>query len=151
MSSAAIVVLIATVAACLAAWAGWRLDQRRLACATRWRAVPAVLLMLVSAWIAVLVPVTFALRVPGAYGPVQYWYSDPDAMGFIFGARVVAMFAILGGMWVLAPITIIATLVSLWRPSRVSARRRLVLPALALAVFGVAFTLFWMYRFYPTA
>ena len=150
MSSASLVVLIATVAACLAAGAGWWLDQRRLACATRWRAVPATLLMLVSVWVAVLIVATFALKVPGAYGPVQYWYNDPAAMDFIMKPRVWAMFAVLGSLW-LAPAVTILAVVSLWRPSELPARRRLVMPALAMVAFGVAFGLFAVFRFFPTA
>lgn len=150
MNSATLVVLIATVAACLAAWAGWRLDQRRLTCATHWRAVPATLLMLASVWVAVLIVATFALKVPGAYGPVQYWYPDPAAMDFMMGPRVWAMFAVLGCLWGLAPITAIVAIVSLRRPSPVPARRRLVMPGLALAAFGVALWLFAVFRFFPT-
>ena len=151
MTGATLVVLIASVAACLAAWAGWRLDQRRLACATRWRAVPATLLMLVSVWVAALIVATFALKVPGAYGPVQYWYNDPNALDFMMGARTWALFAVLGCLWGLAPITAIVAIVSLWRPSQVPARRRLVMPALALVAFGAAFALFVVFRFFPTA
>lgn len=150
MSSGAAAVLIAAAVAALAASAGWWLDQRRLACATRWRAVPAALLMLVSVWVAMLIVVTFALRVPGAYGPVQYWHSDPKALAFMMGPRTWAMFAVWGSV-LLAPLVAIVSLVSLRWPSRASARRRLVMPALALAAFGVAFTLFAVFRFFPSA
>lgn len=150
MNSALLVVLITTLAACLPAWAGWRLDQRRLACATRWRAVPATLLMLVSLWVAVLIVGSFALKVPGAYGPVQYWYNDPAAMDFIMEPRVWVMFAMLGSLW-LAPVVAIPAIISLWRPSQFPARRRLVMPGLALAAFGVALWLYVTFRFFPTA
>lgn len=150
MSSGAAAVLIAAAVAALAASAGWWFDQRRLACPTRWRAVPATLLMLVSVWVAALIVATFALRVPGAYGPVQYWHSDPKPLAFMMGPRTWAMFAVWGSV-LLAPLVAIVSLVSLRSPSRVPARRRLVMPALALAAFGAAFALFAVFRFFPSA
>lgn len=150
MSSADTAVLIASIAAALAAVAGWWLDQRRLACATRWRALPATLLLLVSVWVTALILATFALKVPGAYGPVQYWHSDAKALAFMSGPRTWAMFAVWGGV-LLAPVVTITMFVSLFRPSEVSRRRRVALPALALMALSAAFALFATYRFYPSA
>jgi hypothetical protein len=150
MNSGDVAVLIASIAAALAAGAGWWLDQRRLACATRWRALPATLLLLVSVWVAALIVATFALKVPGAYGPVQYWHSDPNALAFMSGPRTWAMFAVWGSM-LLAPVVTITMFVSLFRPSGGPRRRRVVLPALALMALSAAFALFATVRFFPSA
>ena len=77
---------------------GWVLDQNALGCKTPIRAVLGLITLAIGSWICLTIVFAFAFKVPGAYGPVQYWVGDPEAHRFISGPRTVALFAIWGGL-----------------------------------------------------
>lgn len=135
------------VAAGLTAGAWW-LDQRILRCGTVWRTVPAAGLLAIGAWVATLIPLAIWLRVPGAYGPVQYW--GDAGVSFIMGARTLALFLMLLGM-LFGAATAVLTLVSLFFRATSSRWLRLILPVLAGGFYAVAYYLFGTYEFFPTA
>ncbi len=145
-----VALLIATVFAFAAGLGTWLLDQRLLRCRTRLRAAVATSLTAVATWTAVLIQSALLLEIPGAYGPVQYWHNDPGAMDFMMTARVLALFLMFPG-WLLAALTPIVAFVSLLSPADGNRWNRLVVPTVALAVFGLAISWLGHYDFLPSA
>jgi hypothetical protein len=142
--------VIATGSAGLACYLAWRLDQRLLGCGTRWRAVVSIILLGIAVWVATLIHSALLLKVPGAYGPVQYWVGSNAAHDFISGPRVWALFSMLGGMWI-AGLTAIAAVVSIFLKSERPRWTRLIVPSMALVVFALAYYWFIRCGFYPSA
>ena len=58
--------------------------------------------MVASVWVATVIQAAIWLKTPGAYGPVQYWHSDETAMAFMMGPRVLSLFLMLGGFWLVS-------------------------------------------------
>ncbi len=143
-------ILVATIVAAVAGIAAWLVDQRLLRCGTACRAVVATVLVVISIWIAALIQAAFWLKVPGAYGPVQFWHSDPNALDFMSGPRTLSLFLILGGMG-LAALAAVAGLVSLFFPSERPRWWRLVVPAFAIGAYALAHYWFLAYEFFPSA
>ncbi len=77
---------------------GWFLDQKALGCKTPTRAILGLIPLAIGAWICLTIIFAFTFKVPGAYGPVQYWVGDTQAHRFIRGPRTVALFAIWSGL-----------------------------------------------------
>ncbi len=143
-------VLIAVAAAAIAGYALWQLDQRILNCGTPWRAAASIALLVVAVWIAVLIQTSLFLKIPGAYGPVQFWYNDPAADSFMQGPRVWAVFSILGGLG-LSIITIVTAIAALFFHAENLKWYRLVVPSIANAIYALAYYWFVSYNFYPSA
>ena len=102
-------VIIATLVASTTGVAIWLLDQRLLWCRTAFRAAVTTALTVVATWIAVVIFSALWLKVPGAYGPVQYWHNDPTA-DFMISVRVGALFLMIAG-FALAALTLVTTVV----------------------------------------
>ena len=147
--AAVIIAIIATLVASTIGVAIWLLDQRVLWCRTAFRAAVTTALTVVATWIAVVIFSAFWLKVPGAYGPVQYWHSDPTA-DFMFSVRVGALFLMLAG-FALAALTLVTTVVSLFFPAEDNRWNRLIAPIVALALFALAWYWFDHFRFFPSA
>jgi hypothetical protein len=139
--------LIAVIAAAIVSSCGWFIDQRILRCQTPGRMIVALVLLGIATWLIALIQSAFWLKVPGAYGPVQYW----GATGLYFmWVRVLAMFADLAGMFV-AVLVLVATIVSLFVESRTPKSFRCIVPAIALAVYALAGYMYFEYEFFPSA
>lgn len=143
-------VLIATITALLTVYGAWKLDQEVLKSRTVFRAIASVVLLGTSVWVVVLIKVSLLLKIPGAYGPVQYWVGDQAAHDFMSGPRVWAFFAILGGMWIAGLVTL-STLISLPLKSKGTRWFRIVVPSMSIAIFALA--CYWLITcgFYPSA
>ena len=142
--------LIAIISAAIATFGAWKLDQKVLNCGTMPRAVISLILLGIAVWVAVLIQAAINLKVPGAYGPVQFWINNEEADNFMFGPRVWAMFSLLGGFWV-AILTGISAIVSLFFKNEKIQWNRLIIPAVAISIFALACFWFEHYRFYPSA
>lgn len=145
-----ITTLLAIVLALAAVIGTMIVDQYYMRCETPIRAGLAAMLMGIGTGLVVLIGGSLLLKVPGAYGPVQYWHSDPAAMKFMMGPRVVALFAACGGM-LLAACLGVATLISLAYPAQRQRWHRLIVPGVALAMYALACYLFDAYKFFPSA
>ncbi len=143
-------VLIAVSSAGVTGYLAWRFDQRTLNCGTPWRAAVSVALLVVAVWIVVLIQSAILLKLPGAYGPVQFWINDPAAASFMMGPRVWALFSIVGGL-VLSVITFVAAISALFFNTKNSRWYRLATPSIALAIYALACYWFIHYNFYPSA
>ncbi len=143
-------ILIASSSAVLACYFVWRLDQQRLNCGTKFRAIASLVLLCIAVWVAALIHSSLLLKVPGAYGPVQYWVGSEAAHDFMSGPRVWALFSMIGGMWV-AGFTAIAAVVSLFLKSEESRWTRLIVPSISIIAYII--TYYWFIRcgFYPSA
>lgn len=143
-------VAVATLVALLTGMSAWFLDQRYLEVGSRPRAVLAVALIGLSAWLVGLILTAIWLEVPGAYGPVQFWGDSPAALDFMRGPRVWAMFLALGGLPLAAVTLGVAVLALFLRPFR---RRwwRLLVPGSALGLYAFAIYLISHYGFTPRA
>jgi hypothetical protein len=128
----------------------WVLDQNALGCKTPIRFILALITLAIGAWICLTIVFAFAFKVPGAYGPVQYWVGDSEAHRFIRGPRTVALFTIWAGL-LFSSLSVIATLVSLAIGPKGTRLRIIVLPSIALASYGLAWWLFIRCSFYPSA
>ena len=142
-----IVSILITAATVVAAW---KLDQGKFQCQTPLRAFVSVVLLALGTWVTAIIFLSLQLKVPGAYGPVQFWAGSEEAHYFILGARVLALFCMLAGVGI-AAVTVIATLVSLFIEPFERRFHRLALPAVAFSVFGMAVFSFGYYGFYPRA
>ena len=141
-------VFIAGIVAVLLVSVGHWLDHFMLKCQGPLRLGIALALMGIGGWLIIAIHAAFWLRVPWAYGPVQFW---DDAPGEAFMAvRTLALFLVLAGV-LLAMALVVATAGSLFRRSPVPRWRRLVVPAVALGVFAFAYYTFITYQFYPSA
>ncbi|MEM9448400.1 MAG: hypothetical protein AAGA75_07685 [Cyanobacteria bacterium P01_E01_bin.6] len=129
---------------------GWVLDLNVLGCKTPLRAILGLITLAIGSWIWLTIVLAFALKIPGAYGPVQYWVGDPEAYRFISGPRIVALFAILGGLLSSALLGL-ATAASVVRGPKGTRFKRIILPTFALANYGLAWWLFINCGFYPSA
>ena len=128
----------------------WRIDQSKYSCATKFRLVPTVALVLLSVWLISLIILSRILEVPGAFGPVQFWVGNERAYSFIEGPRIWALFVAIGGLGVVAA-TVISTTISIFVKSLSNRWYRLVTPAVAISLYGVAYYLMVYYNFYPSA
>ena len=142
--------LIATTSAIVTCIIAWWVDQQILACSTKFRTVLSIILLGIGVWVSVLIHSSLLLKVPGAYGPVQYWVGSEKAHDFMSGPRVWALFSMVGGMWI-AGFTAIATVISMLLKSNNSRWARLIIPSISLIIFVLAY--FWFIRcgFYPSA
>jgi hypothetical protein len=148
MGAGFIAVIVAVIGAILLVSAGHWLDHFVLKCQSPLRLGVALALMGIGGWLIIVIHTAFWLRVPWAYGPVQFW---DDAPGEAFMAvRDLALFLVLAG-FALATALVVATAISLFRRSPVPRWRRLVVPAVALGVFAFAYYTFITYQFYPSA
>ena len=129
---------------------GWWLDQKMLCCRTPVRATLGLVPLAIGSWISLTILFALAFKVPGAYGPVQYWVGSAEAHRFIAGPRTVALFAIWGGI-LFTSLSAMATAISLTRSPTGTRLKRMVLPAVALASYGLAWWLFIRCGFYPSA
>jgi hypothetical protein len=146
-----VIIMLSAIVLAVAAVIGVMIvDQYYMRCETPIRAELAAMLMGVGTGLVVLIGGSLLLKVPGAYGPVQYWHSDPAAMKFMMGPRVVALFTVCGGL-LLAVCLGVATLVSLAYPADGRRWHRLIVPGVALAMYGLAYYLFAAYEFFPSA
>jgi hypothetical protein len=125
-------------------------DQRLFGCRTRARLVLALVLLGTGTWLVSVIQAALWLRVPGAYGPVQYWDNAPGGGLDFMGVRALALFLTCGGFLV-AVATPIAAIAALFVESPVSRWRRCIIPAVALAVYIAAYQMFFAYGFYPSA
>ena len=128
----------------------WFLDQRALGCNTPVRAILGLIPLAIGAWICLTIIFALAFKVPGAYGPVQYWVGDMQAHRFMRGPRTVALFAIWGGL-IFAGLSVLATIVSLALKPHEGQFKRVTVPTAALAIYGLSWVLFIHYGFYPSA
>jgi hypothetical protein len=142
--------LIASCSAVFACFFAWWFDQHVLNCGTKFRAVVSLILLCIAVWVAVLIHSSLLLKVPGAYGPVQYWVGSEAAHDFMSGPRVWTLFLMLGGMW-LAGFTAIIAIVSLFIGSDRSRWNRLIVPSVSVIVFIIAYYWFVRCSFYPSA
>ncbi|MBA3481145.1 MAG: hypothetical protein H0T51_04945 [Pirellulales bacterium] len=142
--------LIAVATATGVAWCGWRTDVNLTGGPTTGRRALAVALLGASAWLITLILAASWLRVPGAYGPVQYWAGAEGHVGFLYQLRVLAMFQVLGCMLVAAAVGI-ATIAALLRPGSTPRWQLCVIPALAIGSFAVAYHLSFSREFFPSA
>lgn len=142
--------LIASCSAVFSCYFGWKLDQQVLNCGTRFRAVSSLLLLCIAVWVAVLIHSSLLLKVPGAYGPVQYWVGSEAAHDFMSGPRVWALFSMLGGIWI-AGFTVINAIISLFLRPEQSRWNRLIVPSISVIVFIIAYYWFIRCGFYPSA
>lgn len=145
-----IAILLATVVASVTGIAMWLVDQRLLRCGTVLRAGVAIILIVISIWVATLIQAALWLRVPGAYGPVQLWDRDPSATDFMSGPRVLSVFLIVGGLW-LAILSGVASILSLFFAAERRRWCRLIIPVFAITVYVLARYWFIAYEFYPSA
>ncbi len=109
-------VIIATFVASIVGVVTWLVDQWLLRCRTAFRAVVASVLAAVATWIAVVIHTALWLKVPGAYGPVQYWHNDPGGIDFMMSVRAGTLFLTIAG-FALAGLLIILTVVALFLPA----------------------------------
>jgi hypothetical protein len=142
--------LIAVATAICVAWCGWRTDLNLTGGPTTGRRALAIALLGASAWLITLILAAIWLRVPGAYGPVQYWVGAEGHVGFLYQLRVLAMFLVLGCMLVAAAVGV-ATIAALCRPGSTPRWQLCVIPALAIGSFAVAYHLFFSQEFFPSA
>jgi hypothetical protein len=145
-----IAMLLATVVGAAVGFAAWFVDQRLLRCGTAFRAVVATMLAAISTWVAMLIHSAIWLRVPGAYGPVQFWYNDPNASAFMMGPRLLSTFLMIG-CFGLVVLTAIATVISFFFVRERFRWRRLVVPVLANGAYALAHYWFMAYEFFPCA
>jgi len=141
---------ISTILTAMIVIGGWVFDQNTLGCRTPIRAILSLITLAIGSWIVLTIGFAFAFKVPGAYGPVQYWVGDPEAHRFISGPRTTALFAILGGL-LFSSLSILTTLLSLAFGPKGTRFQRTVLPTAALATYGLAWWLFIRCGFYPSA
>jgi hypothetical protein len=139
--------LTAVIAAAICVACGWFIDKRLLGCRTPGRLISAQVLLGISSWIIALIQSAFWFKVPGAYGPVQYW--GDTGLDF-FGVRILATFAVFGGMFVVV-LVLVATIASLFVESKTPKWFRCVVPAAALAAYAWAYYMFFEYEFFPSA
>ena len=142
--------LVSTILTTVIIIGGWGLDQNVLGCKTPIRAILGLITLTIGSWICLTIVFAFAFKVPGAYGPVQYWVGSPEAYRFISGPRTVALFAIWGGL-LLSGLLVFATAVSIVLGPKAKRLKRVVLPSVALASYGLAWWLFINCGFYPSA
>ena len=141
-----IAILLGFIAAAVVAVASWRIDQRVLRCESSFRAGVATVLAAVSTWVIVVILSTHWLSVPGASGPVQFWYDNAQAE-IVFEARLQAFFLLLGSM-ILAVAVIVSSAISIFASPR-KPWRRLLFPAFSLVLFLAACFLFQHFEFAP--
>jgi hypothetical protein len=142
-----IALLIALVAASCAVWGGRYEEQWVLRCPKSVRQLLTLVLLGIAIWLIVLIQGALWLKVPGAYGPVQYW--GDDGRGFM-GLRALAMFVMLLGL-LLAVAVVLTTFHAFVVGSATSAWRHGIIPAIALAAFALAYWMFFEYGFFPSA
>ena len=143
-------VIASTILTILILIAGWFIDQRSLRCQSPFRMGLALITLAIGSWICLTIVFACLFQVPGAYGPVQYWVGDMAAHRFISGPRTFALFAIWGGL-VIACLSVLVTLVSVVSGPRELRWKRVVLPLVGLAVYGVSWVMFVECSFYPSA
>jgi hypothetical protein len=141
---------VSTILTAMFVIGGWFLDQNILGCRSPVRAILGLITLTIGSWICLTIVFAFAFKVPGAYGPVQYWVGDSEAHRFISGPRTIALFAILGGL-IFSSLSILATLLSLAFGPKEIRFKRTILPTAALAIYGLAWWLFIRCGFYPSA
>lgn len=146
-----IAIVLATIITIALVWGGWFIDQKKLECKTRIRAVLGLIPLGIGVWICSLIFFAFLFKAPGAYGPVQYWVgSDTTASDFMLFARVFAFLAILFGLF-FAALSVLATVASLVFSQKRYELRVIVIPSAGLAAYGLSWLIFFGFKFYPTA
>ncbi len=110
----------------------------------------ALITLAIGSWICLTILFACLFKVPGAYGPVQYWVGDMAAHRFISGPRTFALFAILGGQFV-AGMSVLATIISVMSGPKELRLKRIALPLVGLAVYGMSWLMFVECSFYPSA
>ncbi len=143
-------VIASTILTILMLVAGWFIDQKSLGCQGPVRMGLALITLAIGAWICLTILFACLFQVPGAYGPVQYWVGDMEAHRFISGPRTFALFAILGGQFV-AGLSVLITTVSVVSGPKELRLKRIVLPLVGLAVYGLSWWMFIECSFYPSA
>ena len=143
-------VIASTILTILILVAGWFLDQKSLGCQSPVRMGLALIMLAIGSWICLTIFFACLFQVPGAYGPVQYWVGDMAAHRFISGPRTFALFAIWGGLLV-AGLSALATIVSLVSGPAELRLKRIALPLVGLAVYGLSWLMFVGCSFYPSA
>ncbi|MDG2992188.1 hypothetical protein L3556_14810 [Candidatus Synechococcus calcipolaris G9] len=145
-----VVTIFSTVLTALIVFSGWFLDQNALGCKSRVRAIFGLVPLAIGSWICLTIVFAFAFKVPGAYGPVQYWVGDMEAYRFISGPRTIAAFAILGGIF-FAIISVLVTAIYVALNPSGSRLKGIITPSVALAIYGLAWWMFINCGFYPSA
>ena len=145
-----IAVILSILISAATVFIAWKLDQRKFRCETPLRAFASLILLALSTWVTAIIFLSLLLKVPGAYGPVQFWVGSEEAHYFIMGSRVIALFSVFGGV-VVAAVTALAAIVSLFIAPTEHRLRRLVLPGVALSIYAGAFFSFLYFEFYPRA
>jgi hypothetical protein len=100
-------------------------------------------------WLISIILVANWLQTPGFAGTVQYWTDGAGRISLLFHVRVAAMLLMFPAMLlvVAVPCSISGATVAGGKAVRL---RRLILPVMAMAAFGVACSLFFAYEFFPT-
>lgn len=142
--------LVSTLLTAFIIIGAWVIDQNALACKTPIRAILGLITLTIGSWICLTIVFALAFKVPGAYGPVQYWAGDPEAYRFISGPRTIALFAIWGGL-LFSGLLCLATAVSMALGPQGTRLKKIILPAFALASYALAWWLFINCGFYPSA
>jgi len=138
---------LALGAALLVSRTAWILDQKKLGCGTPGRAGVAAFTLGFATLILGLILSSQILRVPGAYGPVQYWGG---ATAF-FEARTATTYALIFGTAPIAIVTAISWLVGLIVKDPAPRVERSATPAAALLLLGAAWVMFFAVEFFPSA
>jgi hypothetical protein len=138
-------IVMSGAAAVFAARGLWHLDQTILKCSTPVRAFTAASLAALSAGVGTLIVLAVVLRVPGGYGPVQFWGGTTPPF---FAVRTCAMLVVLAGP-IPCIISVLTLLVALFRQSSTPRFLRCLCPFIALAAFGLAYVLFNQFDFAP--
>jgi hypothetical protein len=142
--------LISVVLSAAAILGSWYFDQLFLDCRSPIRLILTLALLGIAIWVISIIHVAFWLRVPGAYGPVQFWAGAPGGGLDFMGVRALALFAMLAGM-LLAVAAPIATIASFFAQSATPKWHRCVIPAVAIGVYCIAYWMFFAYQFFPSA
>jgi hypothetical protein len=108
-----------------------------------------VRLLLKKALHATAGQLSFWLKVPGSYGPVQYSTDAEGNVSFLFHVRVLSTFVVLGCMIVGAAVGV-TTIAALSASTPVPKWRLCIVPILALVAFALAFQQFFTRGFFPT-
>jgi hypothetical protein len=140
-------VLIAFLAASCAAYGGWCLEHRILACPNSARQLLTLTLLGISIGLITLIQSAFWFEVPGVYGPVKYWSDDGNA--FMAVSAVATLVTFVGLLF--AIVVLGFTFNDVVESSPSSAWRQTIVPIFALAAYGLAYWMFAEYGFFPSA
>src|SRR5262245_45659123 len=145
---------LALLLAALTAYAAKAVEVQLLGRYLTVRALASIALLSLAVWLLALMKLALWMRVPGAYGPVQYSVGSKDADSFM-GIRTLALFAVVFVMMPLAGVNLVsivyAAIRGLVRRSASEGWRRVVTPAIGLAIFVPTYHYWWKIGFFPSA